>query len=52
MLLKIQADHVSCDTTFSKFKSGIGAVVEQVELVQYLKFPLHALQLEKEQFRS
>lgn len=33
MLLIIWADHVSCNTTFSKFKSEIGAAVKQVELV-------------------
>lgn len=33
-------DHVSCNTTFSKFKSGIGAAVEKVEPVEYLKFCL------------
>ena len=38
MILKMWVDHVSCNTTFSKFKSEIGAAVEQVELVEYLKF--------------
>lgn len=40
MLLKMWVDHVSCNTTFSKLKSGIGAAVEQVELVWYLKISI------------
>lgn len=43
MPLKMWVDPVSCSTTFSTFKSGIGAAVEQVELVKYLKFPFNTL---------
>lgn len=45
-------DHVSCNTTFSKLKSGIGAAVEQVELVWYLKISIWHIITWKQKSRS